>query len=155
MIQHDVVNPRPYSRINALSGTSGTFFDYPARLALDSPAKFGLEAKGPGEWLSERDMAIMRRMFTHPLWKKLADRAAGSGHGGMDFVMNWRHLDCVRRGVTPDSVVYDAAAWSCIVELSTHSVATGSMPVVFPDFTRGLWRTMKPIEIAEAPRQAG
>ncbi len=68
----------------------------------------------------------------------------------MDYVMNWRHLDCIRRGVTPDSVVYDAAAWSCIIELSVRSVATGSMPVVIPDFTRGLWRTMKPLGIAES-----
>jgi len=151
MLQHDVVNPRPYSRINALSGTGGTFFDYPARLALDTPAKYGLEATGPHEWLGEKDLARMRQLFTHPLWSKLAARAEGSGHGGMDYVMNWRHLDCLRRGATPDSVVYDAASWSCIVELSARSVATGSMPVAFPDFTRGLWRTMTPIGIAEAP----
>jgi len=73
----------------------------------------------------------------------------------MDYVIDWRHLDCVRRGVTPDSVVYDAAAWSCIIELSTRSVAAGGTPVAFPDFTRGLWRAMKPIGIAEAaPKSA-
>ena len=66
----------------------------------------------------------------------------------MDFVMNWRHLDCIRQGVTPDSVVYDAAAWSSIIALSTRSVATGSMPVMILDFTRGLWTTIKPLEIA-------
>ncbi len=153
LLQHDVVSPRPYSRINALCGTRGTFFDYPARLALDQPAQHGLEAKGAHEWLNEKDMAKMREKFTHPLWRKLAARSVGSGHGGMDFVMNWRHLDCVRRGVTPDSDVYDAAAWSCIIELSTRSVATGSMPVNFPDFTRGLWKTMTPVGIAEAPAQ--
>jgi hypothetical protein len=153
LLQHDVVDPRPYSRINALSGTGGTFFDYPARLALNEPGTYGLEAKGAHEWLNDQDMAKMRRLYTHPLWAKLADRAAGSGHGGMDFVMDWRHLDCIRRGATPDSVVYDAAAWSCIIELSAQSVAGGSMPVAFPDFTRGLWKTMRPIEIAFAPGQ--
>jgi hypothetical protein len=151
MIQHGVVSPRPYSRINALCGTGATFFDYPARLAINKPAPYGLEAAGSHEWLNEKDLARMRQMFTHPLWTKLAERSAGSGHGGMDYLMNWRHLDCVSRGITPDSVVYDAAAWSCVVELSTRSVAAGSMPVHFPDFTRGLWRTMKPIGIAEAP----
>ncbi|MBI5382851.1 MAG: Gfo/Idh/MocA family oxidoreductase [Opitutae bacterium] len=149
MIQHDVVSPRPYSRINALSGTGGTFFDYPARLALNDPKSFGLAAKGSHAWLSATDLAAMRQRFTHPLWRKLAERAKGSGHGGMDFVMNWRHLDCVRRGVTPDSVVYDAAAWSCIIELSARSVATGGMPVVIPDFTRGLWSTLRPLAIAD------
>lgn len=149
MLQHDVVNPRPYSRINALCGTRATFFDYPARLAIDQPAQYGLESKGAHEWLNEKDLAKMREKFTHPLWRELVKRAAGSGHGGMDFVMNYRHLDCIRQGVTPDSDVYDAAAWSCIVELSTRSVANGSAPVNFPDFTRGLWKTMAPLGIAE------
>ena len=61
------------------------------------------------------------------------------------FLNNWRLLDCLRQGITPDSVVYDAAAWSSIIELSVRSVATGSAPVVIPDFTRGLWNTMKPV----------
>ena len=90
----------------------------------------------------------MRRKFIHPLWKQLQERAQGGGHGGMDFVMNWRHLDCIRQGITPDSVVYDAAAWSSILELSAQSVATGSMPVAVPDFTRGLWPAIKPLAIA-------
>lgn len=148
MLQHDVVSPRPYSRINALSGTGATFFDYPARLAVNRPADFGLAATGSHEWLGDADLKIMREKFTHPLWRKLEDKAKGGGHGGMDFVMNWRHLDCLRRGGTPDSVVYDAAAWSCIIELSTRSVATGSAPVTMPDFTRGLWKKFQPLEIS-------
>ncbi len=149
MIQHDVVSPRPYSRINALSGTGATFFDYPARLAINEPKQYELEATGSHEWLNDADLAKMRKLFTHPLWQKLAERAKGGGHGGMDFVMNYRHLDCIRNGHTPDSVVYDAAAWSCLIEISSCSVATGSMPVTIPDFTRGLWKTLQPLAIAE------
>ena len=52
-------------------------------------------------------------------------------------------------GIRPDSVVYDAAAWSCIIETSVRSVATGSMPVNIPDFTRGLWKTIQPLGTAE------
>lgn len=148
MVQHNVVSPRPYSRINALYGTGATFFDYPARLAINDPKSFSLSSPGSHEWLDDPDMAKMRARFTHPLWKKLEERAKGGGHGGMDFVMNWRLLDCLRQGITPDSVVYDAAAWSCIIETSVRSVATGSMPVNIPDFTRGLWKTMKPLAIA-------
>jgi hypothetical protein len=147
MIQHDVVSPRPYSRINALYGTRATFFDYPPRLAVNEPGQFGLEAKGPHEWLGEKDLATMREKFTHPLWRKLRERAQGSGHGGMDFVENWRHLDCLRQGVTPDITVYDAAAWSSILELSARSVGAGSAPVAVPDFTRGLWRGQTPLGI--------
>jgi len=149
MLQHDVVSPRPYSRINALYGTGAVFFDYPARLSVDEPKPYGLEAEGSEDWLSAKDMQTMREKFTHPLWKKLAERAKNGGHGGMDYVMSWRLLDCLRRGATPDSVVYDAAAWSCIIETSVHSVANGSAPVVIPDFTRGLWKTMTPLGIAE------
>ena len=148
MIQHDIISPRPYSRINALSGTGGTFFDYPARLALDDPRKYRLDSGGSHEWLGDQDLARMRKLFTHPLWSKLAERAKGGGHGGMDFVMNWRHLDCIRQGITSDSVVYDAASWSSILELSSLSVATHSMPVAIPDFTRGLWKTMPPLPVA-------
>jgi hypothetical protein len=89
----------------------------------------------------------MREKFTHPLWRKLAERAKGSGHGGMDFVENWRHLDCIRQGVTPDITVYEAAAWSCMIEISARSVATGSAPVPVPDFTRGLWKSRPPLGI--------
>ena len=149
LLQHTVVSPRPYSRINALYGTGGTFFDYPARLAIDHPKNYGLDAGGSEEWLEEKDLKTMRDKFTHPLWKKLSERAKGGGHGGMDFVMTWRLLDCLRKGITPDSVVYDAAAWSCIIETSVRSVATGSAPVNIPDFTRGLWKTMQPLGIAE------
>ena len=150
MIQHDVISPRPYSRINALSGTGGTFFDYPARLAVNEPKKFGLASKGSHDWLDEADLKKMREQFTHPLFKQLQERAKGGGHGGMDFVMNYRHLDCIRKGLTPDSVCYDAAAWSCIIEISARSVATGSMPVAIPDFTRGLWKTMQPLPVVGA-----
>ena len=148
MVQHDVVSPRPYSRINALYGTGGVFFDYPARLSMDHPKEFGLDADSSEDWLSDKDLKTMREKFTHPLWKKLAERAKGGGHGGMDFVMSWRLLDCLRQGITPDSVVYDAAAWSSIIEASVHSVANGSAPVAIPDFTRGLWKPMQPLGIA-------
>ncbi|HEY1791612.1 MAG TPA: Gfo/Idh/MocA family oxidoreductase [Opitutaceae bacterium] len=148
MVQHDVVSPRPYSRINAMCGTGATFFDYPARLSVDEPKAYGLSADGSEDWLGNADMDIMRKKFTHPLWARLAAQAKGASHGGMDFVMNWRHLDCLRRGETPDSVVYDAAAWSCLIELTALSVSTGSSPVAIPDFTRGTWKALQPLGIA-------
>jgi predicted dehydrogenase len=147
MLQHDVISPRPYSRINMLSGTGATFLDYPPRLVLDEPKRYGLSASNPHNWLSDQELDAMRQRFRHPLWKRLAERSKGHGHGGMDFVMNWRMLDCLRQGITPDSVVYDAAAWSCILEISACSVNSGSMPVKIPDFTRGLWKTIKPLDI--------
>jgi hypothetical protein len=147
LVQHDVISPRPYTRINMLSGTGATFMDYPARLAIDNPKQYGLKAGSSHDWLSDEDLRTMREKFTHPLWKGLQEKAKGGGHGGMDFVMNYRLLDCIRRGATPDMTVYDGALWSSLLELSSRSVALGSMPVQVPDFTRGAWKTMKPLEV--------
>lgn len=136
LLQHDTVSPRPYSRINMLSGTGGTFCDYPARLAIDSPQQYGLEApEGSCAWLGAADMEKMRERFTHPLWRDL-----NPGNGGMDYVMNYRLLDCIRQGITPDINVYDFAAWCAVSELSVRSVESGSMPMEIPDFTRGTQR---------------
>ncbi|RYX84345.1 Gfo/Idh/MocA family oxidoreductase [bacterium] len=150
VLQYDVISPRPYSRINMLSGTDATFADYPARLALDNPAQYDLEAKNSHGWLNDADLQTMRDKFTHPLFKDLQEAAVGGGHGGMDYIMNYRLLDCIRRGATPDSVVYDAAAWSCLHELSAQSVAAGSAPIAVPDFTRGHWKEAKPLGIVRA-----
>jgi len=140
MVQHDVISPRPYSRINMLSGTGATFLDYPARLALDEPGKYGVKT-GSHNFLNGDEMRKMRDQFTHPLIKQLREKSRGAGHGGMDFVMNYRLLDQLKRGVPLDLTVYDAALWSSLIELSAKSVATGSAPVAIPDFTRGAWKT--------------
>jgi len=69
------------------------------------------------------------------------------GHGGMDFLMDWRTIDCLRNGLPLDEDVYDAALWSSVGPLSEISVANGSKQVKIPDFTRGAWTTNKPVDI--------
>ena len=69
------------------------------------------------------------------------------GHGGMDFIMFWRLIDCLRNGLPMDQDVYDAASWSAIIPLSKWSVANGSKPIDVPDFTRGAWRSNQPVDI--------
>ena len=137
VLQHDVVSPRPYSRINMVSGTKGTFADYPARVFLD-----GQEEHAWRE-LRQKDGRVpggIEDRFEDPLWKRLAGPAEQGGHGGMDYVMNWRLVECLREGLPPDMDVYDAAAWSAPAALSEQSVAGGNVPVEFPDFTRGRWK---------------
>lgn len=138
MVQFSLAMLRPYSRINLVSGTRGTFCDYPPRLFL--------EGQSGADWLT--DLGPYREQYGHPLWKKLGDlaRKAG-GHGGMDYLMNWRLIQCLREGAPLDLTVYDAAAWSSLVPLSIASVARGSAPVAVPDFTRGEWRNQPPIGI--------
>lgn len=130
MLQHDVVNPRPYDRINLISGTKGVFRDYPPRIYIDDPAK---------EEFTSLD--AYKEAYIHPFWRANGERAKTEGdHGGMDFVMAVRLVDAMRHGLVPDLDVYDAAAWSVPGPLSVASVAQGSAPQPFPDFTRGQWK---------------
>ena len=148
VLQHDVVSPRPYSRINMLSGTLATFADYPPRIFFDPANKVAPPRPKDEEenWIpvvqdrAKRTAGGIEDRFEHPLWKELEAKAAGSGHGGMDYVMSWRLVQCMQQGLPPDLDVYDAAAWSAPAALSERSVAQGSAAVEFPDFTRGGWQ---------------
>jgi predicted dehydrogenase len=131
MLQHNVTSPRPYDRINLIQGTKGIFRDYPARIYVDGQ-------KEEHRWTS---LDSYREKFEHPLWKKEGETARQlGGHGGMDYIMCYRLIECMREGLVPDMDVYDAAAWSVPGPLSELSVAKGSMPLKFPDFTRGRWK---------------
>ncbi|RKX28820.1 MAG: gfo/Idh/MocA family oxidoreductase [Verrucomicrobia bacterium] len=142
LVQHDVVSPRPYSRINGLVGTRGSFFGFPDRLALDE--------HGAHEWLSEKELKKMLKKYDSRLWSEQdEDPESIGGHGGMDYVMMARLIDCLRTGRYPDIDVYDAAAWSSIYPLSIDSVNYGSQPHSVPDFTRGWWKRTPRIFLPE------
>ncbi|MEZ5278588.1 MAG: Gfo/Idh/MocA family oxidoreductase [Opitutaceae bacterium] len=141
MVQHDVVSPRPYSRINGMVGTRGSFFGFPDRLALDR--------EGAHEWLPEDKLRSYLARFDSPLWKKQDDGAVTGGHGGMDFVMMSRLIESLQIGRYPDIDVYDAVAWSSVFPLSVASVGRRSEPVLAPDFTRDRWKTNKRIFLPE------
>jgi predicted dehydrogenase len=137
MVQHCTNLPRPYSRIHMVQGTKGLFQGYPNRLYL--------EGRGtPHRWV---DGAEALEQFDHPLWRELEAKAAGAGHGGMDFIEDHRLIKCLREGLPTDMNVYDAAALSAVVELSVRSTAKQSAAVNFPDFTRGAWRSNPRLEI--------
>jgi hypothetical protein len=139
-LQHDVSNPQPYSRLNTIAGTKGIFRDYPPRIYFDGQA--GGEKYGGIE--------TYKTQYENALWKKEGEIAKKlGGHGGMDFIMLYRLMDCIKRGLPPDFDVYDAAAWSAPAALSRASVASGSAPVPFPDFTRGKWKERKGSAISQ------
>lgn len=134
MLQHDVVTPRPYSRLNLVQGTKGCFSDYPARLALDS-------VDGAHRWLKPEEYEPIKAEHQHPIIKQVNDELGGKGgHGGMDLVMLYRIIHCMRKGLTPDIDVYDLAAIAAPGPLSEASVKKGGAPQKFPDFTRGRWK---------------
>jgi hypothetical protein len=131
LLQHDVVNPRPYSRLNLIEGTKGAFADYPPRIFQDG--------QKDEDW---QKIDAFREKYEHPLWRSTGELARKmGGHGGMDYVMNYRLMDCLKRGLPPDIDVYDAAAWSAPTPLSEASVAGNGAPQKFPDFTRNRWKT--------------
>ncbi len=131
VLQHDVVTPRPYSRANLVAGTKGTFSDYPPRIYLDGQ-------EGGEQWAG---IDTFKEKYQHRLWRDIGELARKrGGHGGMDFLMTYRLMECLQKGVPPEMDVYDAAAWSAPGPLSDVSVAKGNAPVEFPDFTRGKWK---------------
>ncbi|MCO7189209.1 MULTISPECIES: Gfo/Idh/MocA family oxidoreductase [unclassified Pseudoalteromonas] len=144
MIQHDTTTPRPYSRHNLIQGTNGVFAGFPNRIALEHGG-----TKSFHEW--DEDMSAWYAKYDHPLWLKMgAEAERNGGHGGMDFLMFWRMIYCLRNGEPLDQDVYDGAAWSVISPLSAQSVANRSESVTIPDFTRGAWESAKPLGIVGA-----
>ncbi|NKI39850.1 Gfo/Idh/MocA family protein [Streptomyces physcomitrii] len=138
--EHDVSSPRPYSRINTLAGSRGLFEDY----AGDDPtgARVYFEPDHSDDvW---RGFAPYREEHEHWLWRELADEAENGGHGGMDYVMQWRIVQSMRAGLVPDFDVYDSAAWCSAVPLSVKSLENKGRPVQMPDFTRGSWVGKRP-----------
>lgn len=139
MLQHDVSSPRPYSRIHMLSGTKATAQKYPLP---------GRIAKGH-EWLTEIEYQNLEKQYEPPIIKRIGQLAKQvGGHGGMDFLMDWRLVDCLRNGLPLDQDVYDAASWSVIGPLTEQSVAQRSASVDIPDFTGGSWKTNKPVDLS-------
>lgn len=137
MIQHDVTSPRPYSRLHVVSGTEGYAQKYPTPKV----------AKGHG-WLKDEEFKDLETKYTPEIVQKVGELAKEvGGHGGMDFIMDWRLIDCLRNGLPLDQDVYDAALWSSISPLSEWSVANRSNSIDVPDFTGGSWKTNKPVPI--------
>jgi hypothetical protein len=136
-VEHCTNLPRPYSRIHQVQGTKGLFQGYPHRLYIEGRGK-------PHQWV---DAVDARKEFDHPLWTAIEARAAGAGHGGMDFIEDYRLIKCLNEGLPTDMNVYDAAALSAVVELSVKSTAKKSRAEEFPDFTRGRWRSFPKLDI--------
>ena len=135
MVQHDVTSPRPYSRLHTISGTKGFAQKYPKKgIALEPDAH---------RFFSEERMDSILALYELPMVSDIKAKAKEvGGHGGMDFIMDYRLIYCLRNGLPLDQDVYDAAEWSAIVELSKKSVENSGMPVQVPDFTRGAWKKL-------------
>ncbi len=140
LIQHDTTSPRPYSRIHLISGTAGMAVKYPEERIAIKP--------NPEIYLSPEEQQAILKKYEHPMATQIGEIARRvGGHGGMDFIMDYRLIHCLRNGLPLDQDVYDAAAWSCIIELSEKSVLANGSAVAIPDFTRGAWKNAAPLPV--------
>ncbi len=136
ILTHDTNNVRPYSLGFKVQGVNGlTDFDYyNSRVHIDGVSE-------PHHWDDGKEWF---EKYDHPLWKRYAKDAEGSGHGGMDFFVLNAFVESAKQNIAPPLDVYDAAAWSSVTPLSEKSIANNGEPQDFPDFTRGKWIDRKP-----------
>jgi hypothetical protein len=141
----DTLLCRPQSRnLYRLLGSQGIYDRSIDRLYLEerSPKR----DRCHGDW---ELIAGYYNEFDHPLWKSFRNKTISTGKAGGDHLCLYRLVQSLRTGTRPDIDVYDAAAWSSIVELSETSARNRSQPLDFPDFTRGRWKTRTPEPLVE------
>ncbi|MCL4812708.1 MAG: Gfo/Idh/MocA family oxidoreductase [Vicinamibacteraceae bacterium] len=140
LLTHDTNLPRPYSRKILLQGTRGLVRKYPEQ-------KIHVEGRSPAHrW---EDLEAYRAEFEHPVWRALEEASRGAGHGGMDYIEDYRLVAALREGTPTDIDVYDGAAWTAITMLSERSIANRSAAQDVPDFTRGAWQTRPALDLGE------
>ena len=102
--------------------------------------------------MSEEEVADLQKKYPSPILTPELEELAKKvgGHGGMDFIMDYRLIYCLRNGLPLDMDVYDMAEWCCVSELGAISIEHGNMPVEVPDFTRGAWNQLKGFSYAFA-----
>ena len=154
-IQHNVYTPRPYNRLYQITGSKGFANKYPVTgLTFDAgqlPAEVHPDAPNTSYhgFVSREIYDAAMNYYKHPIHVEIEEKARQvGGHGGMDFVMDYRLIYCLHNGLPLDQDVYDAAEWSCVGELSGTSAKHNSMPVKFPDFTRGDWNKIQGYKFA-------
>ncbi len=156
ILKHDTDLPRPYSRRNLVQGTRGIVRGFP-QLEISLEAKHLTKGEHLGyAWQSGRDYYDE---YDHPFWRRMSELAqstpiAADGFdlereiASGDYHEDFRLIETMLAGESPDFDVYDAASWSVVTALSEQSVANGSSAVDFPDFTKGKWKTRQRLTIA-------
>ncbi len=153
-IEHNVTSYRPYDRMYQVIGTDGFANKYPIEGYALRPTEQNLKAVPNHEdlkshdFVSEATKTELMNKYQHPIQKEIAEKAKKvGGHGGMDFIMDYRLIYCLRNGLPLDMDVYDLAEWSTMGELTRLSLEHQSAPVAMPDFTRGAWKRIKGLQL--------
>ncbi len=142
VVTHDTSSPRPYSRNILVQGTKGIVRKYPdPRIYIEGVSKTDDKWEPVTEYMKQ---------YEHPLWIDLEAASKGAGHGGMDFIEDYRLVNALLKGVEPDMDVYDAAVMSALVELTGKSIAREGEAMKFPDFTKGMWKTPRELQVMKS-----
>ncbi|MCF0107749.1 MAG: Gfo/Idh/MocA family oxidoreductase [Bacilli bacterium] len=145
----DTTLPTYYSRDFIVRGTKGLTKQENDMILIDKkfeeewqpdPSKF-LEAnihnaKDYSEYLPE-------------CWKNRDNENKDLWHGGMDVVMLEEFARCLKNKLPMPIDVYDAAMWYCITPLSEKSIKHHGKPYKIPDFTKGKYKTNKPLDVVK------
>ena len=158
LIQHNVMTPRPYSRMYQVVGTDGYASKYPIEEYCLRPSQVKADEipnhenlNAHGSVPADVKQALMAKYRSPILDQELEETAKKvGGHGGMDYIMDYRLIYCLRNGLPLDMDVYDLAEWCCMAELTRLSIENNSAPVEIPDFTRGGWNKVKGFQYAFA-----
>ncbi len=157
LIQHDVLTPRPYSRMYQVVGSDGYASKYPVNQLLfrsgqlDESETADYQNLNAHSALPAELCQAMLQKYLPPFVQELEETARRiGGHGGMDFIMDYRLIYCLQNGLPLDMDVYDMAEWCCLGPLTRISLENGSAPVAIPDFTRGAWNKVKGFSYAFA-----
>ncbi|MFV0554730.1 MAG: Gfo/Idh/MocA family protein [Mangrovibacterium sp.] len=150
-IQHNIASPRPYSRMYQLTGTAGFASKYPTEAFAFMPSEYMAAYADfqPYEFIPEAMRQELMEKYKHPILNGIEEQAKQIDYrGGLNFIMDYRLIYCLQKGLPLDMDVYDLAEWCCLIPLSEMSLDAGSMPVEIPDFTRGHWNEVKGLEFA-------
>ena len=128
-----------------IQGTQGTLAGFPTRVALEGGMEGVVDSHH--QWIQGEKLEALYEKYDHPLYKRLNNSTKNSGHGGMDGMMRYRIVECLRKGEPLDQNVYEGCLWSAVGPLSERSVASNGAQQPFPDFTRGNWRNTSPLSI--------
>ena len=139
VVTHDTSLPRPYSRNILIQGTKGIVRKYPEpKIYIEGVSKTDDQWEPINDYLKK---------YQHPIWEELETASKGAGHGGMDYIEDYRLVNALLKGVEPDMDVYDGVLMSAVRVLSEQSIAKAGKPLKFPDFTRGMWKKPRELQV--------
>ena len=146
----DTTLPRLYERGVTVSGTKGYYNQTIKHVITDEMVRKYESAPTPAKelYFNQNDF---KEKYQVDDWKNITDEQKKAGHGGMDFIMLKHFIKCVAENKPMPIDVYDAVSWMAVTALSEKSIAEGSVPVEFPDFTRGKYKERKTVDVIDLP----